>query len=57
MTDAPECAAYDDFLPGFSGWLQENIMLRVIAIFLPVYFSVAACRQLLQTFPRTSAVC
>jgi hypothetical protein len=38
MTDAPECAAYDDFLPGFSGWLQENIMLRVIAIFFASVF-------------------
>lgn len=38
MTDAPGGGAYDDFLPGFSGWLQENIMLRVIATFFASVF-------------------
>jgi hypothetical protein len=41
MTDAPEGDAYDDFLPSFSGWTQENIMLRVIATFFAsVFFGV-----------------
>jgi len=41
MTDAPEGGAYDDFLPSFSGWRQENNMLRVIAtLFASVFFGV-----------------
>lgn len=41
MTDATQGGAYDDFLPGFSGWPQENIMLRVIAtLFAAVFFGL-----------------